>query len=230
MHFAAMLVGILLLSALFMPAFGALANTGLVRRYRTREDRPFRISPAAYRKSAALNAMVSGGLLLGVPLLFRTWLILDASVGWLRTLYESAAILALYDLGYYLLHRFLLHEWSVGRRIHSVHHTNRTPYAKDSLYIHPIETAAGVGLLLLCSFAVGPVGASSFAVVLLIYALLNVFIHSNIDLPFFPFRSLTALVRNHNIHHDSMKAGYYASITPLWDYVFGTAGRPLDRS
>ena len=30
------------------------------------------------------------------------------SVGVLRTLYEAAAILALYDLGYYLLHRFAL--------------------------------------------------------------------------------------------------------------------------
>lgn len=226
MQLAVILVGILLFSALFMPVLGAIATTEFVRRHRTREDRPFRISPAAYRKCAVLNSMVSGGLLLGVPLLFRSQLLVSSPVSLWRTLYEVVAVLALYDLGYYLLHRFIFHEWSVGRRIHSVHHTNRTPYAKDSLYIHPIETASGVGLLLLCSWAVGPVGVSSFAGILLIYSLLNVFIHSNVDLRFFPFRSLTALVRNHNIHHDSMKAGFYASITPLWDYVFGTTSRP----
>lgn len=226
MQLAAILAGILLCSAFFMPLFGALASTEFVRRHRTREDRPYRISPAAYRKSAAMNALVSGGLLFGIPLLCQARMFVGEPVGLLRTLYEAAAVLALYDLGYYLLHRFVFHEWSVGRKIHSVHHTNRTPYAKDSLYIHPIETASGVGLLLLCSWAVGPIGVSSFAVVLFVYSFLNVFIHSNVDLRFFPFRSLTALVRNHNIHHDSMKAGFYASITPLWDYVFRTASRP----
>ena len=53
------------------------------------------------------------------------------------------------------------------------------------------------------------------------------FIHSAIDLQTFPFRTLTSLVRHHDIHHDSMKAGYYASITPLWDVIFRTTGEPL---
>ena len=226
MQLAVMLVGILVFSALFMPALGALATTDFVRRHRTREDRPYRMSPAVYRKSVVMNSAVSGGLLLGIPLLFQSKLFVLGSVGIFRTVYEIVAVLALYDLGYYLLHRFVFHEWSVGRRIHSVHHTIRTPYAKDSLYIHPIETASGVGLLLVCTAVVGPVGMWSFGIVLFIYSLLNVFIHSAVDLRFFPFRSLTALVRNHNIHHDSMKSGFYASITPLWDYVFGTAGAP----
>jgi sterol desaturase/sphingolipid hydroxylase (fatty acid hydroxylase superfamily) len=61
-------------------------------------------------------------------------------------------------------------------------------------------------------------------------ALLNLWIHSAITLPFFPLRGLSALVRHHDIHHESMKSGYYASITPLWDTVFGTARRPASVS
>lgn len=229
MQLAVTLVGILVAAAFIMPALGALAATDFVRRHRTREDRPYRIPPAVYKKGVIVNSLVSGGMLLSIPLLFQAYLFEKGPVGLFRTLYEAAAILALYDLGYYLLHRFVFHEWTVGRKIHAVHHTIRTPYAKDSLYIHPIETASGLGLLLLCTAVVGPVGVSSFGVALGVYSFINVFIHSAVDLRFFPFRSLTALVRNHNIHHDSMKAGYYASITPLWDHVFRTAGTPHAR-
>jgi sterol desaturase/sphingolipid hydroxylase (fatty acid hydroxylase superfamily) len=230
MQLAALLSIILLLSGVFLPVFHALGKSEFVRRHRRREDRPYRIDPAVYRKSSMINSAVSGGILFGGTLLLRKYLISGESVSLLRTLYQAAAILALYDLSYYLLHRFVFHEWSIGRRIHSVHHSIRTPYAKDSLYIHPIETASGVGLLLVCTAIIGPVGLASFGLALSIYSLLNVFIHSSVDLRFFPFRSITALVRNHDIHHDSMKSGYYASITPLWDVVFRTAGTPHKRA
>jgi methylsterol monooxygenase/4-alpha-methyl-delta7-sterol-4alpha-methyl oxidase len=140
-----------------------------------------------------------------------------------RTIGEATAMILLYDFGYYLMHRFGFHSWSVGRRIHSVHHSIRTPYTPDSLYIHPAETAAGVSLFLVCMAIVGPVGVWSFALAFLVYSVTNLFIHSGLDLPFAPFNLLTAVVRHHDIHHDSMKAGYYASITPIWDLVFGTA-------
>lgn len=220
------LVAILAIAGAAIPLLTLIARTEFVSRHRVRTDRPLRIDLWKRLQASAANSVVSVGLVFGVALGFRSYLFRSEPVSWLRTLGEAAAILALYDLGYYLLHRFVFHEWSVGRRIHAVHHTVRTPYAKDSLYIHPIETAGGVGTLLLCTAILGPVGETSFELAFLIYSLLNVFIHSAIDLRFFPFRSLTALVRNHNVHHQSMKSGYYASITPLWDVVFGTAGPP----
>lgn len=226
LQLAALLIGILAVSGLFVPLFGALATTDLARRHRQRQDRPHRIDAAVYRKGVVRNSAVSAGLLLIVPLSLRAYLFASQPVSILRMLGEAAAILLLYDFGYYFLHRFLFHEWTLGRRIHAVHHTIRTPYAKDSLYIHPLETAAGVGLLLGCTALLAPVGVSSFALALIVYSFVNVFIHSSVDLRFFPFRFLTALVRNHDIHHESMKAGCYASITPLWDIVFGTA-RPV---
>jgi sterol desaturase/sphingolipid hydroxylase (fatty acid hydroxylase superfamily) len=223
MELVIMLVCILALSVAFMPAIHALATSGFVRRNRQRKDRPSRIEAMARLRYFAVNSVVSIGLLFGVTMLFRSRMFLSEPVGLLRTLGEAVAILALYDFGYYLLHRFVFHAWSVGRRIHAVHHAIRTPYAKDSLYLHPAETAAGLGLFLGCTALIGPVGMSSFGLAFSAYSVLNVFVHSGIDLRSFPFRTVTALVRHHDIHHDSMKSGYYASLTPLWDLVFGTA-------
>lgn len=227
MQFFVELVIILAISGLFMPLCTAVSNSEFARRQRTRVFRPTKISPGAHLRSFVTNSVVSTGLLFAVTLPFQDRLFVTSSVGTWRAIYEAAAILLLYDFGYYLLHRFVLHEWSWGRKVHAVHHTVRTPFAKDSLYIHPIETALGMGLFLLCSVLLHPIGVSSFLLALLVYSLLNVFIHSAIDLQTFPFRTLTSLVRHHDIHHDSMKAGYYASITPLWDVIFRTTGEPL---
>lgn len=226
MQFFVLLVLILALSGASIIALAAVANTDFARRQRTRVDRPIRIDPAARRRSFLINSVVPAGLLFSVTLPLQSRLFVRAEVSLWRVLGEAAVILLVYDFGYYFLHRFVLHAWPVGRRIHAVHHTIRTPYVKDSLYIHPAETAAGMGLFLASTYVVGPVGVSSFLVALLIYSLLNLFIHSALDLRRFPFRTLTALVRHHDIHHDSMKAGYYASITPIWDLVFRTAGKP----
>ena len=37
------------------------------------------------------------------------------------------------------------------------------------------------------------------------------------------FRAMSAMTEHHDIHHASMKGGYYASITPVFDILFGTA-------
>lgn len=221
-----MLAVVLSLSGVFMGAIGAFATSAYVSRHRTRVDRPTRIDASAHLKSRVINSIVSTGMVVAVTLGFGSRLFATAPVSALRTVAEAAAILALYDLGYYFLHRFAFHSWSVGRRVHSVHHSIRTPYANDSLYIHPAETAAGVGLFLGCAALIGPVGLASFGLAFLAYSVLNLYIHSSVELPFFPFNILSGLVRHHDIHHESMKSGYYASITPIWDVIFRTARRP----
>ena len=223
----AMITAIFVTAGIFMLAIGAFAVSDVARRHRTRVDRPnTRITPAAFRRSAVVTSMVSTGLVYGATLACGSRLVTARPVGAVRAVLEAAAILAIYDFAYYLLHRFAFHGWSVGRRIHAVHHTIRTPYANDSFYIHPAETAAGVGLFLGAAALVGPVGEWSFGLAFLVYSLLNIWIHSAITLPFFPLRALSALVHHHDIHHESMKSGYYATLTPLWDVVFGTARRP----
>jgi hypothetical protein len=139
-----------------------------------------------------------------------------------RLTLEPLAILVLDAFGYYVLHRFAFHEWKPGRKTYLVYHKIRTPSAQDSVYIHPVETMLGVGLLMACTLIVGPVSVYSFGVCFFVYSVLNIFIHSAFDLPFSPFRWISSLSRNHDAHHRSMKGGYYASLTPLWDVVFGT--------
>ena len=172
--------------------------------------------------NSAVNSVVSVGLVFGLIFVLHDQLISADPATAQRLILEPLAILVLYDFGYYVLHRFAFHEWKPGRKIHSVHHKIRTPYAQDSVYIHPVETMLGVGLLMACTLIVGPVSVYSFGVCFFVYSVLNIFIHSAFDLPFFPFRWISSLSRNHDAHHRSMNGGYYASLTPLWDVVFGT--------
>lgn len=219
----AILVVVLSISGVFLAALSAFVDGAWHRRHMVREDRAPKVTPAEHRRSQVWNSIASTGLVFAVTNLARPHLFVDGPRPAWRIAAEIVAVLLAYDLGYYLLHRFAFHKWSVGSRIHAVHHRIRTPYARDSLYIHPVETLAGVGLLLACTWLVGPIGVWSFGGVFLVYSLLNIFIHSAFHLPFFPFRWLSALPAHHDAHHRSMKGGYYASITPIWDVVFGTA-------
>jgi sterol desaturase/sphingolipid hydroxylase (fatty acid hydroxylase superfamily) len=219
-----MLTVIFAVTGVVMRAIGRLGASDLARRHRTRVDKPNpRITRSAHMRSVVANTITSTALVVGVTLAFRSRLFTSHPVGALRTVGEAVAILAVYDLGYYVLHRWALHGWSVGRRIHAVHHAIRTPYVNDSLYLHPAETLAGVGLFLASTAIVGPVGLWSFGAAFFVYSVLNLWNHSGIDLPRFPLRTLSRLVRHHDVHHESMQSGYYATVTPLWDIVFGTA-------
>lgn len=217
------LVVVLSLSGVFLAALSAFVDGAYHRRHKVREDRVPKVTAAEHRKSQVLNSIASTGLVFLVTNVAHGALFVDVARPWWRMAAEVLGVLLAYDLGYYLLHRFAFHAWSFGSRIHAVHHRIRTPYARDSLYIHPLETIAGVGLLLACTWAVGPISVWSFGGVFLVYSLLNIFIHSAFHLSFFPFRWLSALPAHHDAHHKSMKGGYYASITPIWDLVFGTA-------
>jgi sterol desaturase/sphingolipid hydroxylase (fatty acid hydroxylase superfamily) len=129
--------------------------------------------------------------------------------------------LALYDFGYYWLHRGL-HIKKLMRFIHRVHHLARTPSARDSLWVHPVEIAAGLGLFLACVAAVGPVSPVTFLVVNLIYSELNIVIHSGVEFPSGPMRLFNPWARAHHGHHGVDINRNFASVTSLWDLLLGT--------
>ncbi|MCB9730074.1 MAG: sterol desaturase family protein [Deltaproteobacteria bacterium] len=209
-----------------------LSRSRLMARHREREDKPHRISKGEHARVTTINSVVSMSMVFGLAWLAHDQLFTTEPRSALRIVFEAVAILAVYDLLYYLYHRFVLHEWAPGRRIHAVHHRIRTPYAPDSVYVHPLETFGGVALLLLSTWLVGPVHVYAFGLCFLVYSVLNLFIHSAFHLPFAPFRTLTAMVDHHDIHHTSMRGGYYASITPLYDWLLRTnherAGRTTE--
>jgi sterol desaturase/sphingolipid hydroxylase (fatty acid hydroxylase superfamily) len=190
-----------------------------------------RIHPEPERKlrGARLYPRVFGNMLFSGALVFvlayatYPWLIAAGELRWGQMLWQAAVILLLYDFLYYLMHRFAFHEWPLLRKVHVVHHVVRHPHAVDSLYLHPAETTLGLVLLMVCCLVVGPVHAATFAIVFAVYSFLNILVHSGLDIPIFGLRALGYLARKHDLHHTSMKGGNYASLTPIFDKLFGTA-------
>jgi len=200
-----------------------------VARHRVRDELPRKIDPAEHRRAVLVNSLLSTSMFLTATFGFFDPLLYTGGVGVGRAIFEVAGVLLLYDFLYYLLHRFVFHQWEVGARWHRFHHRIRSPRTRDSLYVHPMETFLGVATMLasvaVIGLAGGPGGVHvvSFAIAFLVYSLLNLFVHSALRLPWFPLDRLCALARHHDAHHSSMRGGYYASITPIWDVVFGTA-------
>jgi sterol desaturase/sphingolipid hydroxylase (fatty acid hydroxylase superfamily) len=199
--------------------------------YHWRALAPARIHPEPDRKlrGAKLYKRVFGNMLFSGALVFvlaygaYPWLIAEGELRWPRLLLDAVLILLLYDFLYYWMHRVAFHQWGPLRRVHVVHHAVRHPHAVDSLYLHPVETFLGLALLVACTLVVGPVHAVTFSVAFAVYSFLNIVVHAGLDLPFFPLRALSYLARKHDVHHTSMKGGNYASLTPIFDKLFGTA-------
>ena len=171
-----------------------------------------------YRNVASNVAVALATYAFGIVFFGRYLVDVDLPSRW----YAPILVLLLYDLGYYWLHR-TLHWRPLMRIIHYVHHRTRHPTAIDSLYLHPLETVLGLVVQLGCVAAVGPLGLRAFIAVSLLHALINVLDHSNLSLPS-PLAWLwNHWSQRHDAHHS--RGGNYASITPIWDWLFGTTSR-----
>lgn len=147
---------------------------------------------------------------------------------------DMVAVLMIYDLLYYLMHRFLFHgRWL--RRVHALHHQARTPTYIDALYVHPIETVMGLGLFLAMwpMWAIvtgGPLHAVSMALTMVVFTYLNQINHTWEHLPRMPYRVIDSIAALHAAHHVDMNRGNYATITLLYDWLFGTYEQPVRRA
>lgn len=162
------------------------------------------------------------------------WCIDLAPRPWWRHLVDIVAVLMLFDFLYYLTHRFLFHGRPL-RRIHALHHQARTPTHIDALFVHPVETAIGLLLFLgsipLVALVAGaPLHAVSMAVATLVFTQINTLNHTFVDLPYFPFKTIDTITSLHAAHHVDMNRGNYATLTMLYDRLFGTYEVPVSRS
>lgn len=214
---------------LVLASSGALMTT-LMALYYSRLGRPARIHDrpnhhlegGRFLRSAVVNTIISTTMLFaGILGMGERVVSPDPSPGWLAAL-QVVAVLGLYDFIYYFVHRYLFHGAGFLRKVHSVHHSCKYPTAMDSLYIHPIETAIGVGLLLVSLAILGPIDQDAFRAVFIVYTHMNIINHSALDVRVFPLSVFGFLARKHDRHHDGMKVGNYATITPLPDLLFGT--------
>lgn len=140
---------------------------------------------------------------------------------WWEIALQSVGVLMLYDFLYYFLHRTMHHK-RLMRWVHGVHHRARNPSTLESFFQHPVELLAGLGLLFACVAAFGPIHVLTFQIVFFVYSNLNILIHSGLALPF--GGPVNFLTKKHHVHHQDDFAKNYASLTPLPDRIFGTAG------
>ena len=143
-----------------------------------------------------------------------------------KILLDIVVILMFYDFFYYLSHRFWFHGNGPMRRIHAVHHQARNPTHLDAHYVHPLETFIGLALYMgsvaVLAALMGPFHVATFIATYVIFLQLNTINHTYVDLPFFPFKTLTWITAKHHVHHENMHKGNYATITLIYDRMFGT--------
>lgn len=145
---------------------------------------------------------------------------------WWRAPVDIFLMLMVYDFFYYLMHRFLFHGQGYFRKVHALHHQARSPTYIDSHYVHHMETFMGLNLFLLMTPALalmmGNLHVVSVAICYVIYVQINQINHCKVNLPNFPYRTLTWISAKHAVHHENMHKGNYATITLLYDKLFRT--------
>ena len=149
---------------------------------------------------------------------------------WWRILRDIVVVLMVYDFFYYLTHRFLFHDskflggplmW-----VHAVHHRQHNPCRTDSSYIHPIEVALGLGLFVATIFGLSLVMGNFHVVTLVVtwvaFSQINLHNHTLWEADRFPFRYMSYLSKMHHHHHARFTGGNFATISLLYDWMFGT--------
>ena len=148
-------------------------------------------------------------------------------------LLQIVLVLMVFDFFYYLTHRFVFHG-KLLLRVHALHHQALKPTYIDALYVHPLETFIGLVLFLgsipLVAFIFGgPLSAVSIAIATLIFTQVNTLNHVYVNLPRFPFKTVDRITSLHAAHHVNMKQGNFATLTMLYDWLFGTLEKPVSR-
>lgn len=145
-----------------------------------------------------------------------------------QILLDVVLILMIYDFFYYLMHRFLFHGQGFLRRVHAVHHQARSRVSSiDSYLLHPVEIFMGIALfyVVTTSYALAtgqPFNAATIVITTLIYTQLNQINHCRIDIDKPLWRMLSWIAIKHDAHHLDMHKGNFATITLLYDWIFGT--------
>ena len=149
---------------------------------------------------------------------------------WWKYATDIVVILMVYDFFYYLAHRFLFHdEGFMGGPliwVHAVHHRQHNPCRQDSSFIHPIEVALGLGLyvgtIFLLSRFMGGFHVGTIVFTWIAFSEINLHNHDLWKADRFPFKYLKTMSVMHHNHHAKFTGGNFATISLLYDWMFGT--------
>lgn len=152
------------------------------------------------------------------------------SQAWWRIPLDTVVILMVYDFFYYLTHRFVFHASGfMGGPLmwmHAVHHQQNNPCRNDSSYIHPLEVAIGlalyVGTIFVLSRFMGSFHVVTLVVTWVAFSEINLHNHDLWKADRFPFKYLKSVSDAHHVHHARFTGGNFATISLLYDWMFGT--------
>jgi len=212
---------ILVFDGILMSGMAWAAQSSSLKKYRIRTPTTYRIPKAKKAINIGLNAMLSMSFFAAVFYHFGDYIIGSERVSGVTVFGEVLASLMLYDFMYYFLHRGMHHP-KLMKYVHGVHHYVRFPTSTESIYLHPAENLAGLGLLCIAMAIIGPISALSFLIVFFIHSTVNILVHSNLDLPHPVFKLFNFWAKKHDLHHGKHLNRNYASIFPFWDQMFGT--------
>ncbi len=211
------------IAVLVVPTFrdASAVNTAA---YREKMEKPaYAANQAWNRRWAPVNLLVIFGLILPFCLTMEPQ-------PWWQVLLDMVVILMFYDFFYYLVHRFLFHDagflggpliW-----VHAVHHRQQHPCRMDSSYIHPIEVMLGLGLYAASIFVLSQLMGSFHVVTIIVtwiaFSEINLHNHDLWKSDKFPFKYLNTMAFMHHNHHAKFTGGNFATISLLYDWMFGT--------
>jgi sterol desaturase/sphingolipid hydroxylase (fatty acid hydroxylase superfamily) len=143
---------------------------------------------------------------------------------------DVVAILMVYDFFYYLTHRFLFHDGGVLGgpllHVHAVHHQQLNPCREDSSYLNPLEQVIGAGLFIatvaVLSIFMGGFGIVTMIISFMAFSQINLHNHDLWGEDKLLFGYLNTMSRMHHHHHAKFTGGNFATITLLYDWMFGT--------
>lgn len=156
-------------------------------------------------------------------------LTLDAQPWWKIAL-DTVVILMFYDFFYYLTHRFLFHDSSfMGGPLkwaHAVHHQQNNPCRMDSSYIHPVEVFVGLALyagsIFILSRLMGNFHVVTIVITWIAFSEINLHNHDLWKTETLPYKYLNYMSKMHHYHHARFTGGNFATISLLYDWLFGT--------
>ena len=195
-----------------------------------RETARTKLAKPAYLENMKWNrkwGLIFSGIIFGLILPFC--LTLEPDVWWMYPV-QIVAILMVYDFFYYWAHRVLFHD-TPGRIgplkwVHATHHRQLNPCRMDSGYLNPIETAIGLGLyvftIALLTLVFGRFHVGMIVVTWVAFQQINLHNHDLWDRDRFAGGYIATMAEMHHHHHARFTGGNFATITLLYDWMFGT--------
>jgi sterol desaturase/sphingolipid hydroxylase (fatty acid hydroxylase superfamily) len=226
-----LLTGVLVLALTFVAGKLVLIVPGFREADRLNRDTlAAKMAKPAYAANQAMNRKWGFAFIVLIFGAIMPFCVTASPQPWWRIPIDCVVILMVYDFVYYLTHRFMFHDAGFlgGPLIwmHAIHHRQHNPCRADSSYIHPLEIAIGLGLYVATIFVLsrfmGPFHIVTVVVTWLAFTQINLHNHDLWDGNRFPGRYLANMSTMHHNHHAKFTGGNYATITLLYDWMFGT--------